>query len=169
MSNSKGGQGRVATTAKSRATDGLVKEVAATVAKTHKVKFSNIIYTGELTPKGRKKKILPDGGAFYVNGKLAIVFEAKYQQKRGNAIERWYKNNYISRIINPDVSYVTIGAGYISEDGGLYQGLSIAHSKDKGAVGKFEKSKNSLFLKESWNREDLVSLMSNILKQYIND
>ena len=169
MSNSKGGQGKVATTDNSRATDGLVKEVAINIAKTHKVKFSNIIYTGEITPKGGKKKILPDGGAFYINNKLTIVFEAKYQQKKGNAIERWYKNNYISRIINPDVSYITIGAGYIKEDGGLYQGLSIAHTEDRGAIGKFVKGKNSLFLKESWSDKDITSLMSNILKQYIND
>lgn len=168
MSNSKGGHGRTATTKASRATDGLVKEVAAKIANTFQVKFNTKIYTGEPTAKGRKKKILPDGGAYYINGKLALVVEAKYQQKNGNAIERWYKNMYITRLINPDVSYVTLGAGYIKEDGSIYQTLSISHTGEEGAIGKFAKGKNSLYLKETWNEEEVTSLLSDILKQLIN-
>jgi hypothetical protein len=53
----------------------------------------------------------PDGGLWFYKDRLVVVFEAKKQQDRGNAIERWYKNNYVARLINPQVSYVTFCRG----------------------------------------------------------
>ena len=44
---------------------------------------------------GGKGACEPDGGAWFYNNVLIAVFEGKKQQDRGNAIERWFKNNYI--------------------------------------------------------------------------
>ena len=60
----------------------------------------------------------PDGGAWFYQDKLIAVFEAKKQQDSGNAIERWFKNNYICRLINPQVSYVTFATGEGAYEGG---------------------------------------------------
>lgn len=54
---------------------------------------------------------VPDGGAWFYRGVLVAVFEAKKQQNAGNAIERWYKNMYRCRDLNPEVSYVTFCRG----------------------------------------------------------
>ena len=47
----------------------------------------------EQIPNG-KGACQPDGLAWFWDGELIAVFEAKKQQNRGNAIERWYKNNF---------------------------------------------------------------------------
>lgn len=54
----------------------------------------------------------PDGGLWYYDGVLIAAFEGKKQGSGGNAIERWYKNQYICRTItNPKVSYTTFAIG----------------------------------------------------------
>ena len=58
-----------------------------------------------------KTSCQPDGGAWYYDDVLIAVFEAKKQGDIGNAIERWYKNEYVCRKINKDVSYVTFCCG----------------------------------------------------------
>jgi hypothetical protein len=52
----------------------------------------------------------PDGGLWYKDGKLIAMFEGKKQGKGGNAIERWFKNNFLADVIDPDVKYVTLGS-----------------------------------------------------------
>lgn len=59
----------------------------------------------------------PDGGAWFKNGKLVAVFEAKKQGKGGNANERWFKNASIAYHINPDVKYVTFCTGEGADEG----------------------------------------------------
>ena len=53
----------------------------------------------------------PDGGLWFYDEKLILAFEGKKQQNKGNAIERWFKNNYICRKINPNISYLTFASG----------------------------------------------------------
>jgi len=53
----------------------------------------------------------PDGGAWFKDGKLVAVFEAKKQGRQGNAYERWWDNASTARFINPDVKYVTFCTG----------------------------------------------------------
>ena len=72
----------------------------------------------------------PDGGAWFYDGQLIVVAEAKKQQDHGNAIERWFKNNYICRLINPNVSYLTFCVGEGAYIGGvIHKALSVAHSQ----------------------------------------
>ncbi len=59
----------------------------------------------------------PDGGAWFKNGKLVAVFEAKKQGKLGNANERWFKNASIAYFINSDVKYVTFCTGEGADKG----------------------------------------------------
>jgi hypothetical protein len=53
----------------------------------------------------------PDGGAWFKDGKLVAVFEAKKQGEQGNAYERWWDNATTAKFINPDVKYVTFCTG----------------------------------------------------------
>lgn len=53
----------------------------------------------------------PDGGAWFKDGKLVAVFEAKKQGEGGNAYERWWDNANTAKYINPDVIYVTFCSG----------------------------------------------------------
>lgn len=53
----------------------------------------------------------PDGGAWFKDGKLVAVFEAKKQNENGNAYERWWDNATTAKYINPDVIYVTFCSG----------------------------------------------------------
>jgi len=88
----------------------------------------------------------PDGGLWYFRGKLIAVFEAKKQGNGGNAIERWFKNNFICRLIAPEVSYVTFGIGPgACENGVIPKCLAVAHLN--GINQLFPKA-NSLFLSE---------------------
>jgi hypothetical protein len=110
----------------------------------------------------------PDGGLFYINNKLVVVFEMKKQNNEGNAIERWFKNNYICRKINPDVSYVTFacGGGTV-ENGIILKTLNIAHLD---GINKFVKSKNSLFTNiTGFTKEEIYDKMDEILKELINE
>ncbi len=71
---------------------------------------------------------VPDGGAWYYRGRLVAVFEAKKQQNAGNAIERWYKNMYRCRALNPEVSYVTFCRGEGAQPTGVMGvALDVAH------------------------------------------
>jgi len=40
-----------------------------------------------------------------------IIADSKKQGKDGNAIERWFKNNFILSLINPAINYVTFTCG----------------------------------------------------------
>ena len=85
----------------------------------------------------------PDGGAWFYNGKLIAMFEGKKQQDAGNAIDRWYKNNYIFRAISPVASYVTFAIGEgATENGVISKTLNIAHLD---GFDKYVPGKNSCF------------------------
>lgn len=53
----------------------------------------------------------PDGGAWFLNGKLVACFESKKQGIGGNAYERWWDNARTAKFINPDVVYLTFCSG----------------------------------------------------------
>lgn len=60
--------------------------------------------------------VAPDGGVILYEcrerGTVPLFsIEAKEQQDRGNAIERWFKNYTALRIISPSMSYVTLCSG----------------------------------------------------------
>jgi len=104
----------------------------------------------------------PDGGAWFRDGKLIAVFEAKKQQDRGNAIERWFKNNYIARAINPDVHYITFAIGEgATDEGVITKTLNVAHLD---GFDKFVPNKNSCFRQvDGFTDEELKAIMIEVL------
>lgn len=103
----------------------------------------------------------PDGGLWFKDGKLVAAFEAKKQGKGGNAIDRWYKNHFICRKINPEVSYVTFAAGQ-GANGIILETLYIAH---EGIMNKFIKNGNSCFLsEEGFSIDDMRAMMRKVLE-----
>lgn len=102
----------------------------------------------------------PDGGAWFLGDKLVAVFEGKKQGEKGNAIERWFKNNYIARSINSDVCYITfcVGAG-AAENKVLMKTLSIAHlnGDEELNVNKFVPKYNSAYFSVDGFSEEFIS------------
>lgn len=113
---------------------------------------------------GNKGACQPDGGLWFIKDKLVAVFEAKKQGAGGNAIERWYKNNYICRLISPEVSYVTFAIGPGARlNGIIHCCLSIAHL---GGVNTLNFNTNSLFLdEEGFTCNEIVAIMVQVLEE----
>lgn len=110
----------------------------------------------------------PDGGAWFYNGKLVAIFEAKKQGKRGNAIERWFKNNYICKAINNDVCYVTFCTGEgAGENEVLQKTLNIAHLD---GFNQFNPNKNSAFFSvKGFTTEEVSDIMKTVLEYCIEN
>lgn len=96
----------------------------------------------------------PDGGIWFYNGVPIFASEAKKQGKRGNAIDRWYKNPNIMLACNKDILYVTFctGEGTL-ENGPIWDTLHIVVEGEYNTIR--EKSKKgygrdnfSIFLEE---------------------
>ena len=119
----------------------------------------------------------PDGGAWFYNGVLISVFEGKKQQDRGNAIERWFKNNYICRKVNDSVSYVTFCTGegaYSFWDkvlgrltfGQIVKALNVAHLE---GFDQYNPGANSAYLnKESFTKEFISDTMIEVITERID-
>ena len=109
----------------------------------------------------------PDGGAWFYKGVLIAVFEGKKQQDAGNAIERWFKNNYICKMINPNVSYVTFCTGEGAYDTGVIgKALNIAHLN---GFNEYFAGMNSAFMSiEPFTREFINATMIEVISERIN-
>lgn len=59
----------------------------------------------------------PDGGAWFKNGELVAVFEAKKQGEQGNAYERWWDNAITAKHLNENVRYITFCTGAGAAEG----------------------------------------------------
>jgi len=158
--------GQVATDAAAASLDRQCKDTACKVFKILSEKHGNRI-------QGQKKLNItqipggigacePDGSLWFWDGTLIASFEAKKQQDAGNAIERWYKNNYICRLINPNVSYVTFARGEGAKIGGvIHKALAVAHLD---GFDKFVPKKNSCWMKpDGFSDEEIESHMMNVL------
>ena len=158
--------GKKATTKASKKLDKYVKEIGEELgSKNIHFRFEKSINLTKHSGFGNRQRIMPDGGAFYVNEKLVAVIEAKKQGSRGNAIERWYKNNAWCRMIDNKVSYITICSGYVEDDGPLKGILYPVHNGDLGGFGRFIKGKNSAFFQKSWTKKELRVLIQGILDE----
>ena len=116
---------------------------------------------------GGKGACEPDGGAWFYNNVLIAVFEGKKQQDRGNAIERWFKNNYICRKINPDVSYVTFCTGEGAyDDGQIGKALSVAHLE---GFNQYNAGDNSAYLNtDCFTKQQINTIMIETICERIN-
>jgi hypothetical protein len=103
----------------------------------------------------------PDGGAWFKNGKLVAVFEAKKQGKLGNANERWYDNADTAKYINKDVVYVTFCSG-----AGAAPGECLDKMRRKATITK---GKNFKFFMNpvGFTDNEVLSVMENVLKEIV--
>lgn len=100
----------------------------------------------------------PDGGAWYnSDGTLVAVFEAKKQDMRGNAQERWVKNADFAKWQSQYVKYVTFcsGSGVVPHGplGRLASQYTIMYPKNF----KFHMSEHGFTL------DEIVSIMDKTL------
>ena len=165
----KGGiqNGTVATDARARKLDNYCKELRESVFANFK--SEDLTVQKKLNQNqipGGIGACEPDGGAWFYKGILIAVFEGKKQQNRGNAIERWYKNNYICRSINPQVSYVTFATGGgATANGTIGKALNIAHLN---GFNKYVPGGNSCFLNpDSIDKDEMLNIMKEVITERI--
>tara|TARA_B100001939_G_C16636650_1_gene485798 strand:+ start:80 stop:652 length:573 start_codon:yes stop_codon:yes gene_type:complete len=178
----KGGiqKGTVATDARARKLDEQCKHQKESVFAELKQQYPELTLQKKLTKEqipGGIGACEPDGGAWFYNGVLISVFEGKKQQDAGNAIERWFKNNFICRLINPNVSYVTFCTGegaYRFWDkmlgrltyGQIVKALNVAHLE---GFNQYNPGNNSAFLStDCFDKEFLRSTMIEVIEERIN-
>jgi hypothetical protein len=110
---------------------------------------------------------VPDGGLWFYKGTLIATFEGKKQQDRGNAIERWFKNNFICRMINKDISYVTFACGEGAyKNGTIGKSLNVAHLS---GFNQYNPGENSCFMQpEGFDRDFIADTMIEVIEERIN-
>lgn len=104
----------------------------------------------------------PDGGAWFWNGKLVAVFEAKKQNEGGNAYERWWDNAATAQYINPDVYYVTFCTG---------KGAATDKCLDKlRRKAKIMAGKNFQFYlnEDGFTKQEVFDIMKKVLEKCID-
>ena len=108
--------GKVATSVSSKALDEMVKSIS----KELKSDFNGILYQKKLTKNDfakhfdyvpKTKGCEPDGGIWFYNGLPVLVIEAKHEDKKGNAHQRWWENANLISHMNPKCIYHTLATG----------------------------------------------------------
>lgn len=125
---SKGGRADVCSTPESKEIDGDLKAIAVAVFDELKLRYSKLTFQKRFRSPLHRAGCQPDGGLFFYDGRLIVAGEAKHQSDAGNAIERWYKNLFVLRQLEPNFTYLTYATG----EGGYEYGtigntLSPAH------------------------------------------
>lgn len=101
----------------------------------------------------------PDGGAWFLNGKLVAVMEGKKQGTKGNACERWWDNAVTAKHINPDVVYITFCTGEGAAEGEVLDKLRRKARIMMGDKYRFYMSP------EGFSLEQIVEVMRNALQE----
>jgi len=164
--------GTVATDAHARKLDGQCKKLKKSLYEELNQVYPDLVMQRKLTKNqipGGKGACEPDGGAWFYRGLLIAVFEGKKQQNKGNAVERWFKNNFICRKINPNVSYVTfcIGEGAY-DDGQIGKALNVAHLE--GGFDRYNPGDNSAFLRtDGFTEDQLYAIMKEVITERIHN
>jgi hypothetical protein len=163
----KGGikKGTIASDVHSKKLDSQCKSLKDEVFKQLKTRYPGLTLQAKLKKNqipGGQCGCAPDGGVWFYQDILIAVFEAKKQNDAGNAIERWYKNNYICRKISPNVSYVTFCTGKgANEKGVIWRTLSPAHET---GFNKYNPGGNSIFLNtEYFENEKILTIMTEVV------
>ena len=163
-------KGTVATDARARKLDEQCKYLMQDVYSVLKETYPKLTVQKKLIKAqipGGIGACAPDGGAWFYNGVLIAVFEGKKQQDAGNAIERWFKNNFIARKVNPEVSYVTFCTGEGAyEDGQIVKALNVAHLD---GFNQYNPGDNSAFLStDCFTKEFINATMIEVICERIN-
>ena len=162
----KGGiqRGTTAFDEQSKAMDDNAKAAMIRVADALKVMYPDLKVQSKLDQSqipGGIGSCAPDGGVWFYNGELIACFESKKQGDKGNAIERWFKNNFIVRAINPTATYVTFasGAGVIAGNP-IHRILHIAHQGLYGVMGEVQVGTNNLHCKvDGFSVDEMSDIM----------
>ena len=103
----------------------------------------------------------PDGGVWFKDGLLVAAFESKKQGAKGNAIERWFKNNFIIRMINPNATYVTFASGEgVIAGNPIHKILHIAHCGNVGVMNEVKVGCNNLHSNvDGFSVDEMVEIM----------
>jgi hypothetical protein len=175
--------GMVATDARARKLDEQCKHLMQDVYTELKKIYPKLTLQKKLTKAqipGGIGACAPDGGAWFYRGVLIAVFEGKKQQDRGNAIERWFKNNFICRKVNPEVSYVTFctgegafmnwtekeGSDELMTYGQIVKALNVAHLD---GFNQYNPGDNSAFLStDCFTKEFINAIMIEVICERIN-
>jgi hypothetical protein len=172
--------GTVATDARARKLDDQCKHLKDEVYTELKKIYPKLILQKKLTQEqipGGIGACEPDGGAWFYDNVLIVVVEGKKQQDRGNAIERWFKNNYICRLISPQVSYVTFCTGegaYRFWDkllgrltyGQIVKALNVSHLL---GFNQYNPGNNSAFLStDCFTKQFINDIMVEVISERIN-
>lgn len=80
------------------------------------ITWQSRIYAHEVF--GGEKDYVPDGGVFKFKGKVALVVEAKKQNDRGNAFERYQDLKNVVQLINPKAMHIVFASGEGAVEGG---------------------------------------------------
>ena len=141
--------------------DKLVREAANKVFEVLKEDFPKLHKQSKLKGDqiiGGIGACQPDGGVWFYDGQLIAAFEAKKQNNKGNAIERWYKNCHIIRDINDRCPLVTYATGDGAREGNVI--WKILHSAHRGQYDVIREDGPSCFLKpEGFTMEELIDNM----------
>jgi hypothetical protein len=172
--------GTVATDARARKLDDQCKNLKDEVYTELRKIYPKLILQKKLTQEqipGGIGACEPDGGAWFYDNVLIVVVEGKKQQDRGNAIERWFKNNYICRLISPQVSYVTFCTGegaYRFWDkllgrltyGQIVKALNVSHLL---GFNQYNPGNNSAFLStDCFTKQFINDIMIEVISERIN-
>ena len=106
----------------------------------------------------------PDGGLWFRGDTLVAVFEAKTQgDNSGNALERWYKNHYICRMINPDVCYVTFCRGINRGYDYMVKTLHVSHLDGYNTFIPYGNTCHIRKAPESFTNNEVLDKMKEVL------
>tara|TARA_R110000824_G_scaffold366_4_gene2636 strand:+ start:101 stop:616 length:516 start_codon:yes stop_codon:yes gene_type:complete len=128
--------------------DKQVKSASKVVFEKMQEKYPELEYLNKL-PKNMILDAVgacqPDGGVWLYKGRVVAAFEAKKQNDRGNAIERWYKNFFLLKEVNKRVPYITFAIGAGAQEGKpIWKAL---YSVMKGQFNQIRPHGPSCFLK----------------------
>jgi hypothetical protein len=175
--------GTVATDPRARKLDDQCKHTKDSAFALLKVLYPKLTLQKKLTQEqipGGIGGCQPDGGAWFYDGVLILAVEGKKQQNRGNAIERWFKNNFICRLINPQVSYITFCTGegafmnWVEKEGSdelmtygqIVKALNVAHLD---GFDKYNPGKNSAFLNSNgFTKQEMQDILIEAITERID-
>jgi len=164
--NFKGGiqPGTVAFDEESRAMDDNAKSAMIRVANLLQLSYPELVVQAKLDQSqipGGIGSCAPDGGVWFYKGQLIAAFESKKQGAKGNAIERWFKNNFIVRSINPTATYVTFASGDgVVAGNPIHRILHIAHQGLYGVMNDIQVGTNNLHCQvEGFSVDEMSTIM----------
>jgi hypothetical protein len=178
MANYKGGGGYASQTKQSKQLDEDVKKCAIEVVKEiNKQYMRKLRHISSLShpslgksKNNEDRKIMPDMGLILdENDNVIFSGDGKRQWIGGNATQRLGDVLYFLReYINPNVSFILFGCGYIEKDGPLYNTLLKYHYDGRGGYNEFIPTKTNVFLKESFTKSEIKNIIKDSLIQHLN-